>query len=784
MKNMQSFSTLLTQCRILCLTTFTRLSALLQQIYHTVGNEAIFITDDLLYSVESIDDNSKQERFAMLVSERFSALLLGELIQIEGTDDDRISMNLTFSPEAIATFSNQLAKQLNYQSLIKNNLERIPRIIRPNDAIFQSEFTLALIEIISHDFYPISGQGRGEDDAIIGTVYACKLPSFCKSLETVLRQQIEQERLIDRVVTQIRQSLELSVILSTAVEQVRQFLRTDRLLIYQFNIEEKLGTNPKNNAGIKKKGCVTYEVRATEEIAPLLHYSEGTDCFVDVPSLEEKYSIGLTRDVEDIEIAYADSACFLEFLRRIQVRAKLIVPIVVKNRLWGLLIAHQCYHPRQWLDSEKTFLEAIAEHLAIAIYQAQLYAQLKRQKQNLEQRVSDRTAELHDALMSAQAANRAKSEFLAGISHELRTPLTCVIGMSATLLRLSFDRHRTKQLSVEKQKSYLQTIHDSGKHLLELIDDLLDLSVVEAGKAVLSVSIVSLSRLAYQCRQIIKQKADINGVKLDVEMQVDPKRDRFTADKRRLQQILLNLLSNAVKFTPAGGQVILRVWVEENTAIFQVEDTGIGIQEEQRSLLFEKFRQLDTSYHRNYEGMGLGLALTKQLVELHSGIIEVESTVDVGSVFTVRLPAQPLTLNEGKHEVGQKNAVTPQGRVVLIEDDEESAWTICDLLTAAGYQVVWLVEGTTAVMQIKILRPLVVIAAAQLPGIAGSEIVRVLRSEPTTKQIKIILLADSAIARDAFKSREAGANDYLAKPLQPERLLHKINSLIARQTPE
>ena len=784
MKNMQSFSTLLTQCRILRLTTFTRLSALLQQIYHTVGNEAIFITDDLLSSVESIDDNSKRERFAMLVSERFSALLLGELIQIEGTDGDRISMNLTFSPEAIATFSNQLAKQLNYQSLIKNNLERIPRIIRPNDAIFQSEFTLALIEIISHDFYPISSQVRGEDDAIIGTVYACKLPSFCKSLETVLRQQIEQERLIDRVVSQIRQSLELSVILSTAVEQVRQFLQTDRLLIYQFNPEGKLGTNPRNTTERQKKGCVTYEVIATEEIAPLLHYSEGTDCFVDVPSLEEKYSMGLTRGVEDIEIEYANSACFLEFLRRIQVRAKLIVPIVVKDRLWGLLIAHQCYHPRQWLDSEKTFLEAIAEHLAIAIYQAQLYAQLKQQKQNLEQRVSDRTAELHDALMSAQAANRAKSEFLAGISHELRTPLTCVIGMSATLLRLSFDRHGTKQLSVEKQKSYLQTIHDSGKHLLELIDDLLDLSVVEAGKAVLSVSIVSLSRLAYQCQKIIKQKADINGIKLDVEMQVDPKRDRFTADKRRLQQIILNLLSNAVKFTPAGGRVILRVWVEENTAIFQVEDTGIGIQEEQRSLLFEKFRQLDTSYHRNYEGMGLGLALTKQLVELHSGIIEVESTVDVGSVFTVRLPAQPLTLNEGKHEVGQKNAVTPQGRVVLIEDDEESAWTICDLLTAAGYQVVWLVEGTTAVMQIKILRPLVVITAAQLPGIAGSEIVRVLRSEPTTKQIKIILLADSAIARDAFKSREAGANDYLAKPLQPERLLHKINSLIARQTPE
>lgn len=772
--------TLLTQCRIFRLTTFNRLCALLQQMSKTFGEEAILATDAIVELINSTDNEENIQRFALLVSEHFSVLVLGELIPVERSESEYIFVSLTFSPEAIATFSTQLAKELSPDSPAKQDLDRIPRIVRPNDAIFQSEFTLALVEIAAHNFYQSFSEFQLENEAIEGIEYACRLPDFCEPLESLLRQQIEQERLIERVSTQIRQSLELPIILSTAVEQVRHFLQTDRLLIYQFNVECAPGELPQKSIEMQHKSCVTYESKATGKITSVLNLSEGNDCFVNVPSLPERYCQGLTRGIDDIEIEYANSDCFLALLRKVQVRAKLVVPILVKDRLWGLLIAHQCTHPRKWLDSEKNFLGAIAEHLAIAITQAQLYAQLKQQKQNLEQRVRERTAELHDAVLSAQAANRAKSEFLAGISHELRTPLTCVIGMSATLLRLSFGKQGLKKLSLEKQQSYLQTIHDSGKHLLELIDDLLDLSVVEAGKAILSITSFSLSRLAYQCRQIVKQKADSNGVKLEVEMEVDPKSDRFCADKRRVQQIVLNLLSNAVKFTPEGGEVILRVWVEDNTAIFQVEDTGIGIEEEQRSLLFEKFRQLDSSYHRSYEGMGLGLALTKQLVELHGGIIEVESTVDIGSVFTVRLPAQPLTSMAGKQDPEAKNVPTARGRIVLIEDEEETAWTICDLLTAAGYQVIWLVEGTTAVMQIGILRPLVAIAAEQLPGIDSREIIRLLRSQPTTKQIKILLLAEQAIAPDPSKDSKAEADDYLEKPVKPKQLLHKINSLIAQ----
>ena len=325
----------------------------------------------------------------------------------------------------------------------------------------------------------------------------------------------------------------------------------------------------------------------------------------------------------------------LNALRTIKVRSKFIAPIVFEDQLWGLLIAHQCNRIRQWTGSEKSLLTSVAEQLAIAIYQAELMRSLTQEKQTLEQRVVERTVALHDALVAAEAASRLRNEFLATISHELLTPLTYVIGMSATLLRWSLGDLN------QRQREYLQTIHDSGEHLLEMINDILDLSQIEAGKAVLNITEFSLVKTAENIVASLLEKATSQQVTLKLELLVDQNSDRFTADVRRVEQILWNLLSNAIKFTPEGGNVTLRLWMEADTAVFQVEDTGIGIPQAQLPLLFEKFHQLDTPYRRRYEGTGLGLALTKQLVELHRGRIEVESTVGVGSIFTVWIPVQP-----------------------------------------------------------------------------------------------------------------------------------------------
>ena len=251
-----------------------------------------------------------------------------------------------------------------------------------------------------------------------------------------------------------------------------------------------------------------------------------------------------------------------------------------------------------------------------------------------KQALSERTEQLQDALTAAHAASQAKSEFLATMSHELRTPLTSVIGMSSALLKQFFGPLNPKQME------YLQVIYDSGNHLLQLINDILDLAKIESGKASLQISQFCLREVAEQSLALLRDKAQTQQIQLSAKLDALLKPDLFVGDERRVKQILLNLLSNAIKFTPAGGQVCLQMQYDGSTASIEVEDTGIGIPEAKQSLLFEAFQQIDSSLNRQHEGTGLGLALTRQLVEMHNGSIHCHSTLDVGTVFTVHLKSQ------------------------------------------------------------------------------------------------------------------------------------------------
>ncbi|MBD1861281.1 MULTISPECIES: ATP-binding protein [Trichocoleus] len=250
------------------------------------------------------------------------------------------------------------------------------------------------------------------------------------------------------------------------------------------------------------------------------------------------------------------------------------------------------------------------------------------------QALSERTEQLQDALTAACKASQAKSEFLATMSHELRTPLTSVIGMSSALLNRLFGS------LTPKQSEYLGIIHNSGTHLLQLINDILDLSKIEAGKASLQISRFSLQEVAEQSVASLSEKAHGQKLVLTTDLVGLQKCDRFVGDQRRVKQILLNLLSNAIKFTPVGGQVWLRLRCDGNIVTIEVEDTGIGIAADKHHLLFEAFQQIDSALNRKHEGTGLGLALTRQLVEMHDGSISFKSQVGVGTVFTVHLQAQ------------------------------------------------------------------------------------------------------------------------------------------------
>jgi two-component system sensor histidine kinase/response regulator len=672
---------------------------------------------------------------------------------------------LTFDPETIATFLTQLQELYPADSDFCQTIAALQELPQVNHPQRQSEFTQKLIAVLTLP-----------PEAHSVSVSAARV----RYSEQLLRQQVEQERLLNQVTTQIRQSLELPIILQTAVDQMRQCLQVDRLVIYRLDLSDTdmptvLPSNFLSDSAWEQmagNGSVIYESRASAAIPSVLNFSEA-HCFVSTSNHESLAEQDLAIAVEDVEIQYAEAPCLLSFLQQAQVRAKLVAPILVRRQLWGLLIAHQCFEPRDWQAHERRFLRKIAEHLSIAIAQAQLYIELQQQKHTLEQRVIERTQELHDVMQSAQAANRAKSEFLAAVSHELRTPLTCIIGMSSTLQRW------TSESLNDRQRNFLQTIHDSGEYLLTLINDILDLSQVEAGQMLLDLSEFSLARLAQQTLKAFEGQATLNEVSLELDLRLPSPRDRFVADPRRLQQILFNLLDNAIKFTPKGSKVTLRVLAEQNLAVFQVRDQGIGIPEEQLPLLFQKFRQLNAGYHRQYRGTGLGLALTKQLVELHGGWIDVESTVGVGSVFTVRLPAPKHSTHRSMLKA--RNATAPnsaKGRIVLIEHQEDNADLICDVLTAAGYQIVWMLEGSTAVNQIEVLQPIAVIANTQLPDIDSVHLIHCLRQNPATKHLKIItIVSDAAKSAEGSPQLTDGADAYLVQPIRPDFLLRKVMAL-------
>jgi two-component system sensor histidine kinase/response regulator len=400
---------------------------------------------------------------------------------------------------------------------------------------------------------------------------------------------------------------------------------------------------------------------------------------------------------------------------------------------------------------------------------------VQQQKNTFEQRVIERTQELRDTLLAAQAANQSKSEFLGNMSHELRTPLTSVIGLSGTLLHWS---KKGAILSLEKQRQYLQMIQDSGKQLLELINEILDFSQLEAGKLLLDIKEFSLQSLVRKILKNLQAEANHQQIHLQLDFRVEQGRDRFYADPERVQQILFHLLKNAIKFTPPEGTVILRVWREERQAVFQVEDTGIGISEHQLPLLFEKFQQLEKSLQRTYGGTGLGLALTKQLVELHRGTIEVESTVGKGSIFTVRLPNQLHRQLKTIPVAKVEDTPSPEGKsIVLIERDEEIATLMCELLTAATYQVVWLIDSTTAIGQIELLRPSLAIVNRNIPDVY--HISKTLKRLQTTRAIKILLLSDRITSIDWQELSQQGIDDYLLKPIQPHLLLQRVSALIS-----
>ena len=318
-----------------------------------------------------------------------------------------------------------------------------------------------------------------------------------------------------------------------------------------------------------------------------------------------------------------------ELLRREGVVALLVVPIPLKGKIIGLLYAAN-RRPTAFTSGDQEILTRLAAQAAIAIENATLYAQVRQHAEELEARVEARTRDLQEANAQLAAASQHKSEFLANMSHELRTPLNAVIGFSEVLSERLFGELN------DKQEEFVADILSSGRHLLSLINDILDLSKVEAGRMELHLAPFNLPLAIEDALSLFRERAKRHGISLFLT--VDERLGEFVADERKVRQILLNLLSNAVKFTPDGGRVSVNAALTNGCAEISVCDTGIGIAEEDREVIFEAFRQVGRDQTQKREGTGLGLTLAKSYVELHGGKISVESQLGKGSTFTFTLP--------------------------------------------------------------------------------------------------------------------------------------------------
>jgi len=412
------------------------------------------------------------------------------------------------------------------------------------------------------------------------------------------------------------------------------------------------------------------------------------------------------------------------------------------------------------------------------------------ERETLAERVDERTADLSAANAELSRAARSKDEFLASMSHELRTPLNAILGSAESLEEGIYG-----ELDV-KQRRPIEMIDESGRHLLSLINDILDLSKVQAGMLELELESIVPQEIAEGSLRFIREAA--LKKRLNISTQFDDSIETVHADGRRLKQILVNLLSNAVKFTPEGGNVGLEYVAdpEREAVYFVVWDSGMGISREGQQKLFAPFVQLDAGLDREFSGTGLGLALVSRMTELHGGSVSVESPgVGEGTRFTVSLPWEAPTVvrnpTEGTGAGGEPEAAIeeldpPLGGaaplVLLAEDNEVTIEVMSAVLQAKGYRLIVARNGQEAVDRAKEESPDLILMDVQMPVMDGIEATRQIRDITELASTPIIIVTAVAMDGDRERCLATGANEYLSKPVSLKNLTATIERLIRRES--
>jgi signal transduction histidine kinase/DNA-binding response OmpR family regulator len=447
-------------------------------------------------------------------------------------------------------------------------------------------------------------------------------------------------------------------------------------------------------------------------------------------------------------------------------QAALLLPIVASGHMTGLAAVWESEGPRRFTQGEIALGQTLTHQAAIALENARLFGEVEASRTELEQRAKALT----EANARLQELDRLKSQFLAHVSHELRTPLNSIIGFSEILVDGLLGELPSEQLEC------VENILVSGEHLLALINDILDLSKIEAGRLMLEVTAFHVAEWLKDAKKTMAPLVEKKSQILTVDVAQDL--PQLTADPFRIKQVLINLLSNANKFTPEGGRITLSCHMADpDTMVFSVADTGIGIKPEDRETIFEEFRQSSSASAREMEGTGLGLAISKRLVELHGGHIRVESEYGAGSTFSFQLPLSgPLAPKPEKAEAAQ--APSKPKKVLVVDDDRDIIELLGEMLPADRYEMLTARDGHQGYNVARDEEPDIILLDLMMPGTSGIDMLKQLRADAKTANIPVTVLTAIDATPDQRRFLEENVRGIIRKTsLTPQSLLEELRRL-------
>jgi diguanylate cyclase (GGDEF)-like protein len=583
---------------------------------------------------------------------------------------------------------------------------------------------------------------------------AVSLQDSYTSLEQRVADRTKELSALNTIALTVNQSLDLQEILDAALEKILEVMHVEAGIIRTWD-EARSRLFLKAHRGLSDD-----LVRSTAEI--------GAGDFISGKVVQ----LGKAIVIEEPQLKdYTESP-----LVRGGFRSIVCTPINSKSRLVATLTIASTI-PRRFTSSDLQLLSSIGNQMGTAIDNATLYER--------ERTMVERLKEI----------DRFKSEFLSNVSHELRLPLTSIIGFSELLLdRIPGDLN-------PDQEDYIRNMQESGHHLLEIINNLLNLSKLRSGKMEIHYRTFDLAPLIDSVKRTVTPLLAKKG--LSIETTVEPGATSLYTDEVKIKQILLNLLSNAIKFTSAGGEIRIRsklTTLQNRPAVeIAVSDTGIGIRPEDKAKIFEEFQQVDSSYTRDYPGTGLGLTITKQFLDLIGGRIGVESQYGRGSTFTIVFPMQavpkpaqpvPAAASEavevedadaratavpipGSDDL-DRSAPSTLPRILVVEDDPTVGKLLALYLTQEGYHVDHATDGDEAIEKARLLKPFAITLDIMLPRKDGWEVLQKLKQLPETKDIPVLIIS---IIENRELGFSLGATDYFAKPIDRKALLESFKKL-------